>query len=278
MSYSYKDKDGNEIVVYDSDESKELLRQKNLNKVKHTNNEEFFFDESSKQNHDFKTDNNQDKKKLVKKNKGCFGCLTSLIPWILGIALIYSGVKELGKKHVNEYCKIDEYFENHQEKNMQDELEKKTYYIYEKQESDIMLKEDYEQIKDTLSDESVIETIKMDGTEKIKVTSDVRILSRKTKLEGFEKIGEYTFSKDDQIFVFAKNYNQEGKAQEVKIANLEDFDTYINEGYNFIGIVDFNAYDNTLFKTQYSSILDIEGYNYSDFDSEEKNITFSKKQ
>lgn len=278
MANSYKDEYGNEIVAYDSEESKELYRQKNLRKTKTTNGEEFFFDDSSEQNYDFKINNNQNNKRTVKKNKGCFGCLTSLIPWILGISLIYCGGKEFGRKHVNEYCEIDEYFENHQENEMQEELEKKKYYIYEKQECDIMLKEDYYEIKDTLSDKSTIETIKVDGVEKIKVTSDVRILSTKRKIKGFERIGEYIFSKDDQIFVFAKTYNQEGKAQDVKIANLEDFDTYIDEGYNFIGIVDYNAYDNTLFKTQYSSILDIEGYNYSDLDFEEKDITFSKKQ
>lgn len=139
-------------------------------------------------------------------------------------------------EHVDEYCNIDKYIESHQENQMEKELEKKTYYIHEKQESDIMSKEEYERIKNSLSSDSITKIIQSDGEEKVSVTNNIRILSRKKKIQDFQRIGKYTFSKDDNIFIFAKDYNNKGEAQDIKIVSFEYFDTYIEQGYNFVGV------------------------------------------
>ncbi len=168
-----------------------------------------------------------------------------------------------------------------------------------------MLASEYENIKDTISDDATAEYIegpslikiktkknklpegydyvedgyayKIIEEDQVKVTADIRILSTKKKIDGFENKGKYTLSNSDEIFVFAKSFNQDGKAQGVKMVNLNDFDDYIDNGYNFIGVADNNTYEITLFKTQYSSINDIQNYNYSDSEVVESKSNDSQK-
>lgn len=117
-----------------------------------------------------------------------------------------------------------------------------------------MLASEYENIKDKVSSDSIIEYIPgptiikkgikknnppsgydyIDGgyaykkvdEDQVKITANVRILSMEKNIKGFENKGEYKLNNSDQIFVFAKSFNQDGKAQDVKLVSLDEFDNY----------------------------------------------------
>lgn len=274
MKYSYTDDNGIEYTIEDAN------------------------DEKSNNNYSYEyTVNNKTKK----NSGGCSGCLIKAISFILAVTGIIAIIKETSKDHIHEYCNLDKYIGSHQTDQMQSELENKTYYVYERQIIDVVSATDFESLKNSIDKDATIEFIKGPTTIKIetkknklpkgydyvedgyaykvlnedqyKITTKVRIISDKKKVKDFEQIGEYHFSNGDQIFIFAKSFNLDNKAQNVKMVKLDEFDKYLQDGYMFIGVADFEAFDKTLYKSYYSSILDIENYNFSDSEFVEDDLT-----
>ena len=75
-------------------------------------------------------ENTDNKVKTKKTNSsGRSGCLIRIISCILVITGVVEGMKELNKDHTKDYCKWNEYISSHQEKKINSEINKHTYYV-----------------------------------------------------------------------------------------------------------------------------------------------------